>query len=688
MLTEDETTIAVREPYVGPRPFERDDSTVFFGREQEVEDLLSLVVAHRTVLLYAASGAGKSSLLNAGLLPRLEAEEFEVLPPARVLGTFDELTADRVETNVYAAGVLSHWSDDAQLEPFASLRSFLETRRRALDDEGFPVPRAVILDQFEELFTLHPERWQERAAFFDEVREALEADPLLRVLIAIREDYMAHLDPYAPRLPEALRTRFRLEPLRRRQAIAAVEGPLQHTGRRLAEGLAETLVDDLLTIRIESPGGRTVDVRGEFVEPVHLQVACQSLWSGLAPGASEITEAELRTHGDLDQVLRRFYSDAIHEGVRRSRVKEPALRTWVERTLITPGGTRGTVYSEANSTAGLPNVAVRALADTRLIRSEWRAGAHWYELTHDRLIEPIRSSNRDYFGKRGRTRLRRTVVAFTALVTILSAALGIALATTDVESVVAPAPAVRATELTLGQTDLNVSFRQYLERLQQPVAEFTQTQLRRVGNLYSVRLQALGYRQERLALRWSLLDAETRRPVAGSRNVFETGFVPDARSLTADQQVWIPLPKKPGRYAVSFRITNEGLPLSIVQSTPFEVTRGVSQVTCTRLGTPGADVIVGTAGPDVLCGRGGNDVIRGRGGDDVLDGGPGRDRLLGGPGSDQLRARDGMKDFLDGGPGADGASFDSKDVVEGIALLRSTGRFRTRGRFSSATVRG
>jgi RTX calcium-binding nonapeptide repeat (4 copies) len=686
MVSLDETH-AVREPYVGPRPFERHESNVFFGREQEVEDLLSLVLAHRTVLLYAASGAGKSSLLNAGLIPRLEAEELEVLPPARVLGTFEAGAPAPAGANVYAAGVLSHWTEDARSGELGSIQAFLAARPRTLDDEGFPAPRVVILDQFEEVFTLHAARWPERALFFDEIREALEADPLLRVLIAIREDYIAHLDPYAPRLPEALRTRFRLEQLRRRQAIAAVEGPLRHTGRRLADGVAEALVDDLLTIRTESTAGPATDARGEFVEPVHLQVACQSLWSGLDAGVSEITEAELRTHGDLDEVLRRFYAEAIEEATRQSRVKEPALRTWVERTLITPGGTRGTVYSETKSTAGLSNVAVAALAEKRLIRSEWRAGAHWYELTHDRLIEPIRSSNRSYFINRGRTRVRRTVLAFTALVVLLSTALGIALATTDVESIVSPAPA-RDASLTPGETESNVSFRQYLTQVGQPVAGFKRAELARNGNLYSLRIQLLGFRQERVALRWSLRNVDTDEPVPGGRDVLETVLVPDARSLATDQRVWIPLPATAGRYMVSFRIAQRGVPLSVTQLTPFEVTRGVSQVSCTNVGTPGPDVIVGTAGPDVLCGRGGDDVIRGLAGDDVLDGGPGRDRLLGGLGSDQIRARDGKKDFVDGGPGADGATFDAKDDVRGIALFSSAGRFRTTGKFSAATVRG
>ena len=61
------------QPYVGPRPFETTDRGVFFGRDREANDILSLLMFHRTVLLYAQSGAGKSSLINTSIIPGLQA---------------------------------------------------------------------------------------------------------------------------------------------------------------------------------------------------------------------------------------------------------------------------------------------------------------------------------------------------------------------------------------------------------------------------------------------------------------------------------------------------------------------------------------------------------------------------------------------------------------------------------------
>ena len=94
------------EPYVGPRFFRREDQSIFFGRSREANELLSLVISHSVVLLYAQSGAGKTSLINAKLEPLLEDEEFEVLPIARMRTAFPVGRSCRSPTSMY----FTHWS--------------------------------------------------------------------------------------------------------------------------------------------------------------------------------------------------------------------------------------------------------------------------------------------------------------------------------------------------------------------------------------------------------------------------------------------------------------------------------------------------------------------------------------------------------------------------------------------------
>src|SRR5882724_4478313 len=73
--------VSVTNPFVGPRPLAAGDP--IFGRDREISELRYLLAAERIVLLYSPSGAGKSSLIAAGLIPKIGAR-FDVLAPARV----------------------------------------------------------------------------------------------------------------------------------------------------------------------------------------------------------------------------------------------------------------------------------------------------------------------------------------------------------------------------------------------------------------------------------------------------------------------------------------------------------------------------------------------------------------------------------------------------------------------------
>jgi len=393
---------ADQKPYVGPRPFGRDEKNLFFGRDRETRDLCSLVVAHPIVLLYAASGAGKSSLLNAGLIPLLEARGYEVLPPARVSGRIPDAVKNAGVDNVYAFNILSSWagpSVDPRDLVKVDIASFLAARPHRKDAAGEPVLRVALLDQFEELFTFARERWQERAALIRQLAEALEHDPLLRIVLVMRREFVARLETFAPLLPQALRTRFPLDELGPKAAQEAIEGPLARTDRKIEPEASQRLVEELRTVTVRGAGGEDVETIGPSVEPVQLQVACAKLWDDLPPDVHTITAAHIETYGDVDKALKRFYEDALSAAETKTGVSKDRLRLWVDRYLITPGGTRGTVYRGPESTGreerAIPNAAVDVLEEKHLIRAEARAGGErWYELTHDRFVGPIRESNR------------------------------------------------------------------------------------------------------------------------------------------------------------------------------------------------------------------------------------------------------------------------------------------------------
>jgi predicted acylesterase/phospholipase RssA len=384
-------------PYVGPRPFTRSERDRFFGRGAETQELLSLVIANPVVLLYAPSGAGKSSLLEAGVRPLLESEyEFELFPSARVRPISSPARPDLSESNFFSRVVLSYWmsADPGTTDPSASVTDVLRRRPHATGRDGFERPRALVIDQFEEIFTAHPEHWEERGPFFEQLAEALSDDPLLRIVISIREDHLALLDSYVTSLPGLFRARFRLELLEPSAAEQAITHPLRKTGRRFDEGVAERLIADLRRLYVDPGDGNRIAIEGQYVEPVHLQVACAALWQELPADVTRIGSEHLREFADVDKILGDFYDRALLEASRESRIGEARLRRLVVRTFITPMGTRGLAYYSSGRVGAIPVAAIEVLERHHVIRGEWRAGARWFEITHDRLIEPIIEANR------------------------------------------------------------------------------------------------------------------------------------------------------------------------------------------------------------------------------------------------------------------------------------------------------
>jgi hypothetical protein len=409
-------------PYIGPRPFEARDARFFFGRDTEVEDILGLILSHQVVLLYAASGAGKTSLLNVAVVRRLEHDErFDVLPVVRVRGLSDTVLD---EENVFVASVLSRLSADGSAS--GSLQGYLRDLPRTTTDD-LPAPRALLIDQFEEIFSAYPDRWDDRSAFFRDLAVALRDDPLLRVVLSLREDFLAQLGPYAKLLPDGFRARYRLERLGPTPALHALREPARAAGCPFAEGVAEQLVDDLRKVRLETEQG-VREIADEFVEPVQLQVTAHTMWQALPDGATEISEQHRQRFGDVDDVLRDFYDGAIASAATTGRIREDVLRARFASTFLTPMGTRGTVISTPGGAGGIPARAIEELDARHVIRAEHRAGARWYELTHDRLIEPIRTSNRTRERRRRERRQRRALVGVGVVLAALIATAVTALA--------------------------------------------------------------------------------------------------------------------------------------------------------------------------------------------------------------------------------------------------------------------
>ena len=398
--------VALANPYVGPRSFRSDEN--LYGRDRDVQELLDLLIAERIVLLYSPSGAGKTSLLQAKLIPALERESFTVRPIMRVSRPYQEL-----RPGAFNRYVLSALSDLEEVLPkqlqrspaqlagvsFEEYLAHVASASSRDDAEDSAASEVLIFDQFEEILTIDPADLETKREFFAQVGSALR-DRGRWAVFSMREDYIAGLDPYLRLIPTRLRTTYRLDLLDERAARQAIQKPVQalRAGIEFTDSAAAKLVDNLRRIRVQRPDGSVDDQQlGPYVEPVQLQVVCRSLWERLPAGTTQIVDANVAEIGDVDTALADYYAQSINS-VAGSEARERAIRQWVEDQLITEQGIRGQVLQGQGSSNGLDNAAIYGLVDAHLVRAEKRRGATWFELAHDRLIDPVKANNEEWFG--------------------------------------------------------------------------------------------------------------------------------------------------------------------------------------------------------------------------------------------------------------------------------------------------
>jgi WD40 repeat protein len=175
-------------------------------------------------------------------------------------------------------------------------------------------------------------------------------------------------------------------------------------GRPFVPEVAQKLVNDLSTVQVHQPDDTLQPQPGQCVEPVQLQVVCYSLWEQLPPDCSEITQEHLdRFVGDVDKALGNYFAARVEAVAAQMKqqgrdVSEHDIREWFGTKLITSDGTRNMVAREKGGrSGGLDDAVVQEFVHRGdLVRAEKRGGATFYELTHDRLVDPIRQNNREW----------------------------------------------------------------------------------------------------------------------------------------------------------------------------------------------------------------------------------------------------------------------------------------------------
>ncbi len=385
-------------PYVGPRAYEVHET--LYGRDREIRQLVALLIAERIVLLHSPSGAGKTSLLQAGLIPQMQEEDFHVLPVVRVnLEAPAELTG--ATANRYLLSTLlsleeelpeQHRQDIASL-PGLSLDAYLNCRYRPEDASP---SQLIVFDQFEEVLTLAPSDRDGKLAFFEQLGVALRNRDRWAVF-SMREDYVAALSPYLRPIPNRLSATFRLDLLSREAAMQAIQKPSQAAGVEFTTAAAEKLINDLSQVQEQDLAGNIETQTGLYVEPVQLQVVCYRLWDTHVTDDRVITAEDLGQVGSVDDSLAGYYAECVACAAADMKIEERAIREWFGSKLITPEGVRAQVLQRAGTSDGLDNRAIQQMVDAHILRAEKHAGSTWFELSHDRMIAPVLKSNTEWF---------------------------------------------------------------------------------------------------------------------------------------------------------------------------------------------------------------------------------------------------------------------------------------------------
>jgi AAA+ ATPase superfamily predicted ATPase len=164
-------SLVQQDSYVGPRPFETEEEKKFFGREREINEIVSLIIANRLLLMYAASGAGKTSLINAGVIPSLRNEGFDLFSAARFEVVPHNLKDGK---NAYVLSAVRRIAEaERDFNPdtlsHTTLAEFFKKPDADRDTSDEATLRILIFDQFEEIFTSIPPDWQDRREFFRQI---------------------------------------------------------------------------------------------------------------------------------------------------------------------------------------------------------------------------------------------------------------------------------------------------------------------------------------------------------------------------------------------------------------------------------------------------------------------------------------------------------------------------------------
>ena len=400
----------------------------FCGRERAINELYSIVDNNLLTTLYGKSGIGKSSLLQAGVFPRLRTDNY--LPVMIRLGagiagnySYTTIVMDAVRKAVAEAGgrCVATQEGEAACEEERLWHFFHSTEfQSAGGDTLFPV---IVLDQFEELYYRDK---QQLSALLKALYLLVDDSPLsssdedevpnYRIVLSIREDDLFHLEDSIDklRLTEMKYNRYRLRELTDDEARDIILLP----GASLffpseADAIANRIIQET------KAGSEEISTAVLSLLCSRIYYACPTLTDSSASMGitlQRITEFFRQAEGNF---LKSFYDDIIKE------LKSPAKWYYIEDTLVTDEGRRNSVL-KSEFDKRVPNSDFLFRGEKSMLRCITTAGTDEprVEIIHDMLARQMMSSRNERKLKEQAKALRKqriTAIAIILLAIVLGA---------------------------------------------------------------------------------------------------------------------------------------------------------------------------------------------------------------------------------------------------------------------------
>jgi len=346
-------------PYRGLEPFDESDAAFFFGRERETRLITASLFAAPLTIIYGASGAGKSSVLRAGVIPRLRGRR-DLLPIV-----FPTLTRDRDKGSIvlrgWQADPLTGVKETAALALFdaADPEGLARYRETVLDHNKAPLREylsalhtvsgrrlMVILDQFEEYSLYHPED----DAFGEQFPQAIvPGDLSVSFLVCLREDALARLDRFKGRIPNLWDSYRRIDHLETAAAEDAIRLPLgeynlhSHSAAiGIEDRLVEAVLRDVRTggVQFEETGSGAIAPGAHpagRIETPYLQLVMMRLWDReRSEGSTKLRWSTLAAEGGAAEIVRTHLDRVMAQFTPQER----DLAAKVFHRLVTPSGAK------------------------------------------------------------------------------------------------------------------------------------------------------------------------------------------------------------------------------------------------------------------------------------------------------------------------------------------------------------